>query len=93
VNSRVRATMTGGTDADRDRLRRALEQLYNENTVTGYLDILATLRPDGRWIIEMAHLYGRGELQRVQMPRGIPNDVRLQVTKELSGLGLPIAGA
>ena len=92
MNNRVRASITGGTDADRSRLRRALEQLYNESTVTGHVDVLATQGPDGRWVIEMAHLYGTGELQRVEMPRGIPTNIRLQVIKELSALGIPIAG-
>ncbi len=90
--SRVKAIISGGTTADQQRLREALERIYNPATTRGQVELLVTSRPDGSWIIEMAHMYGGGTLHSPDMPRGIPTDVRRQVVEDLRGAGIPIKG-
>jgi len=93
VTSRVTASIKGGTANERQRLQKALDQIYNTETVTGRVDILATFQAGGKWRIEIAHMYGTGPLVRVEAPRGIPTDVRRKVMAELSAMGIPIDGA
>ena len=92
MTSRVSAIIQGGSADDGHRLQSALDQLYNSETITGHVQLLAVFTKDRKWRIEVAHMYGTGALVRVEAPRGIPTDIRVQVMTELKARGFPIDG-